>query len=120
MQKNKSAKKGDFVHAKKIYLCIDDIRTPATEKEWTIVRSYDEAINFIQNNGVPNFISFDHDLGLNLDGTIAKSGYDVAKWIIEAALDERITIPFNVHSANPVGKKNIESLLQNYFKQKMR
>lgn len=101
------------------YLYIDDLRSPATNKAWVIVRSYGEAIIFIKTYGMPNFISFDHDLGLSTDGTLAKSGYDVAKWIVEAALDDSIAIPenfhFNVHSANPVGKKNIESLLQNYL-----
>ena len=50
-------------------------------------------------------ISFDHDLGEEL------SGYDIAKYIVE------YQIPiggFKVHSANPVGRFNIEQLLTHY------
>ena len=39
---------------KKLYL--DDIRTPKTEG-WDIVRSYDEFVNYIETNGVPDVVS---------------------------------------------------------------
>jgi hypothetical protein len=45
---------------KKLYL--DDIRTPKT-KGWDIVRSYDEFVKWIEENGLPDKLSFDHDLG---------------------------------------------------------
>ncbi len=100
----------------KMYL--DDIREPQEEYD-VIVRSFDEATKYIQENGMPNFISFDHDLGLEIDGTIAKSGYDFAKWLVELSLDGLLNFSadfsFNVHSANPVGKHNIEAILNNYL-----
>ncbi|WP_350324738.1 cyclic-phosphate processing receiver domain-containing protein [Empedobacter falsenii] len=38
---------------------------------------YDDFVNYINRNGLPDFISFDHDLGLR------KTGYDCAKfWLI--------------------------------------
>ena len=104
--------------AKTIKLYLDDIREPKNEYD-VIVRSYDEAVDSISQNGIPNFISFDHDLGLNSDGTVAKSGYDFAKWLVEQSLDEILEFPedfsFYVHSANPIGKHNLESILSNYL-----
>ena len=101
----------------KLYL--DDTRTP-NDKEFKIVRSYEEAIKFIELEGFPKLISFDHDLGLKKNGKLAKTGYDLAKWIVNKDMDGQINIPkdfrFNVHSANPIGKKDIEDLLLNYLK----
>lgn len=98
---------------------LDDIREPKQAYD-VVVRSYSEAVSYIQTNGMPNYISFDHDLGANEEGTLLKSGYDLAKWLIESALDKELEFPsdfrFNVHSANPVGKKNIISLLDGYIK----
>jgi len=55
-------------------------------------------------------ISFDHDLGLEMNGT----GYDVAEWIEEAAYYNMIPrIKWNIHSANPVGRINIETAMVN-------
>jgi hypothetical protein len=93
---------------------IDDERFPI-ESDWVIVRSVDDAIQVISERGIPNFISFDHDLGDH-----AKTGYDLAKHLVEIDMDEIHKIPdgfsFYVHSQNPTGKKNIESYLDNYLK----
>lgn len=49
-------------------LFLDDIRTPNAvysspyDGGWTIVRGYEEFVNAIQKYGVPDIISFDHDL----------------------------------------------------------
>ncbi len=100
----------------KLYL--DDIRTPKND-DFIIVRSFQEATEFIQQNGIPNYISFDHDLGCDEVGTIYPNGYDFAKWLIEMDLDNTYKFPkdfkFNVHSANPIGKKNIETIINNYL-----
>jgi hypothetical protein len=94
---------------KKLYL--DDIRTPKTEG-WDIVRSYDEFVNWITENGIPDEISFDHDLDKE-----HITGYDAAKWLGKYCIDNGLPLPeFNVHSANPVGKLNIESYLYNVKK----
>ena len=100
----------------KLYL--DDIRTPKSD-DFIIVRSFEEAIKFVQKNGIPNYISFDHDLGCDDLGNIYPSGYDFAKWLIEMDLDNLYKFPkdfkFNVHSANPIGKKNIDGILNKYL-----
>lgn len=46
-----------------IKLFLDDVRNPPDDT-WVVVRSYDEFVNYIEKEGVPDFISFDHDLGL--------------------------------------------------------
>ena len=55
-------------------LFLDDVRNPKDccqympdakfyfNSEFVIVRNYDEFVNFIRKNGLPNIISFDHDL----------------------------------------------------------
>ena len=99
-----------------IMLYVDDIRNPKAPG-YTVVRSYEEAILFIEFNGIPPHISFDHDLG----EASTKTGYDLAKWIIAFDMDYnqiREDFIFNVHSANPVGAKNIVNCLDHYLKYK--
>jgi hypothetical protein len=96
----------------RIYL--DDIRTPSNEDKYVVIRSAEEAIDYIKRFGMPVFISFDHDLGQD-----CMSGYDFAKWITESCMDKTIVLPtsfsFHVHSANPVGAANIQCLLNNFL-----
>ena len=50
---------------KKLYL--DDSRVPKTEG-WDIVRTYEDFVEWITKNGLPNEVSFDHDLAeINYD-----------------------------------------------------
>ena len=97
-----------------MFLYIDDERFPKTKKDWDIVRTSDEAINYITQNGCPSYISFDHDLGGD-DTAMA-----VVKWLVEKDLDCKGFIPldfeFNVHSANPVGAANIKGYLNAYLR----
>lgn len=97
---------------------LDDLRTPIEAFD-IVVRSYKEATEYILQNGVPKFISFDHDLGIDEKEELLPSGYDFAKWLVNADAACTITLPSNftykVHSQNPVGKKNIESLLKRYL-----
>lgn len=96
---------------KLLKLYLDDLRpTPA---DYERVYDYDGFVEFIGLNGLPDFISFDHDLGLG------KTGYDCAKFMVEYCLDNNIIkINYTVHSQNPVGKENIEGLLNNFNKRK--
>lgn len=117
-------------------LFLDDIRYPIEayqytkqdvflRNDWHIVRKYEQFVNWILEKGLPEMISFDHDLAdeyyLKLDPQkcVEKTGYDCAKWLIEYCMDNNIDLPkFYCHSMNPVGKENIESLLKNFKKQK--
>lgn len=87
------------------------------ELSWIIVRNYVEFISYIEIFGMPLIISFDHDLGENESGEIAKSGLDCVKWLIDYCLDNNIEFPAHVvHSANPVGKENIQGLIGSFKK----
>ena len=102
---------------------LDDIRVPKNDYD-VIVRSFEEAINFVNQNGIPTFISFDHDLGCDEIGNILKSGYDFAKWLVDMDIENIHKFPdnftFDIHSANPIGKNNIKSILNNYLLFKVR
>lgn len=95
-------------------LYIDDIRNPKTHFDF-IARSCSEAKQIIIEHDLPVFISFDHDLGNDEDGT----GYDFLKWLIEYIQDNKLKFPnefdYTVHSANPVGKANIIQYFNCYF-----
>ena len=86
------------------------------ESEFDVVRSYNDFILYIRTNGLPEFISFDNDLGLDENGNLAPDVYATVKWLVnESGLDLK-NLTFNVHSANPVAKEQIKGLLNNYIK----
>jgi hypothetical protein len=97
---------------------LDDIRIPIENYD-VIVRSYEEAISYVNNHGIPIFISFDHDLGCDEIGNLLKNGYDFAKWLVDMDIENIHKFPdnftFNIHSANPIGRNNIKSILNNYI-----
>ena len=125
-------------------LFLDDVRIPKDaiglvpdkhnqfyfSNDWEIVTNYDDFVEYIELNGVPKFVSFDHDLGdtamdeyfrnvatngtLDYDNIKEKTGLDCAKFLVEYCTDENQPLPeYLVHSANPVGKRNIEGFLEN-------
>lgn len=116
-----------YMHAK---LGFDNILY--VNPKWHIVRSYPEFVEWITKNGLPDLISFDHDLAdgryhqnmqegnINYDSfdfneDYNKTGYHCAKFLIEVCLDQNLKLPkFFVHSMNPVGTENIQSLLDNF------
>lgn len=88
-----------------IRVWLDDIRLmpigfdywAKTAEELLVMLVYDEISE----------ISFDHDLGEGL------TGYDVAKTIEEMASNGTINpMTWNIHSANPVGRRNIEMAMK--------
>jgi hypothetical protein len=94
------------------------------QEEWIICRSYGDAIIEVLNRGFPEFISFDHDLGHD-----KYTGHELAKQLVENDLisgdkDSRQAYKFSdsfgfyVHSQNPIGKANIEGLLNNYLRRR--
>ena len=113
---------------KKLFL--DDVRTiemvydKTMESEFDIVRTYDEFVGYIEKNGLPNYISFDNDLGLGEDGKVAPDGLAAAKWLVyKSGLDLRnldfMVLSYTISmvlSANPVAAEQIKGLLNNYIK----
>lgn len=121
------------------WLFLDDFREPPShlKKVFDVVRNYDEFVDYIEWFGVPDVISFDHDL--HPEHTIFffdnggfrnppdpmfelfknKTGYDCAEWLISYC--KRTGQEFKyviVHSHNPIGQKNIFNLICNYQKHK--
>lgn len=91
----------------KTKLWIDDFRTPPDETFYW-AKTYGQAlycIDMMMRLKRIDFISFDHDLG------DIKSGYDIAKYLVEKQIPVN---EYSVHSANPVGRFNIEQLLNHY------
>ena len=106
-------------------LWLDDIRNPFVadwllqyapdyEKDEVVwVKNYTEFVDWINENGLPEMICFDHDLGESDEMT----GYDCAKWLVEYCMDNDLDLPmWDIQSANPVGRDNINGILNNYKK----
>lgn len=108
-------------------LFLDDVRDPNTFlkdiRTWTVARTYSQFVNTITEQGLPKFISFDHDLGeehylsviagdlypgkkwsdLSIEEAKTvpipyekykeKTGYDCAKWLIEYCMDHNLPFP---------------------------
>lgn len=123
-------------------LWLDDCRDPNTD-DWLVfspigrtvdvhwVKSYAEFVNWITQNGLPEGICFDHDLGKEFEINLLKkgaskklarqlkqeekTGYDAAKWLVDYCMQHSLNLPlYNIQSANPVGKENISSYLENF------
>lgn len=129
------------------YLFLDDERYPKNvtwvqlpeNVEWVIVRDFRQFVRKIEKDGLPAFISFDHDLaeehytGL-LPSTspppvpgrrpfegmynkrMAPTGYDCLYWLVETKLRPTNTPlpPCTFHTMNPVGKQNMENYARHY------
>ncbi len=92
--------------------------------EWEIVRSFNEFVSYIEENGLPELISFDHDLDfehyklenqqdIDYDKMEIKTGFHAAQWLINYCADNKLKLPnFKVHSMNLAGKRNIERILE--------
>lgn len=122
-------------------LWLDDLRDP-TQSHWAAliqrhtslgsvfwVKSFYEFINHIQTFGLPDVIWFDHDLGqeamneaINKDfkdfdysKIEEKTGYDCVRWLIDYCEENNLPLPvYYFQTANPVGRENMQSLLENY------
>jgi len=101
-----------------IGLYVDDIRplpVHYSSQEWDVARTYDEAITKLQQNKYTT-LSLDHDIASwNSEGR-EMTGYDIALWLAQRQHDN-LYIPSTilVHSANPVGVANIQSVIDRYL-----
>ena len=134
-----------------VILWLDDLRNPYLNIEGKVpthnkenseviwVCNYEDFLGWIELNGLPEVISFDHDLGEGQGYDVPtylvasgesnykiekmahdseKTGMDCAKWLVEYCMDRNnLPLPkWHIHSANPVGAANIKGLLGNYEK----
>ncbi len=118
----------------KIKVYLDDVRTP-NDKDWIVVRNYDQFVSRIKLHGLENIevISLDHDLGdkameeyytnvknnyeLNYENIVnEKTGYDCCKFLVSESMTKNIPLPqIYVHSANPIGSANMMGYINNYL-----
>ena len=119
----------------KLYL--DDFRDPRDSffykgfpiynEDWITVRNYLEFVKVVEELGIPEAVSFDHDLAdVHYEKTSfdyndenqEKTGYHCAKWLIYYCMDNNKELPaiILVHSMNPAGSQNIWSLFNSYWK----
>ncbi len=119
-------------------LFLDDIREPKEVTwiqlppvSWAVVRSYAEFVEMIVQRGMPDLISFDHDLGmehyrdyvknglktgkLDYDSYQEKTGYDCAKWLVDFCMETGKLLPkYLIHSKNGIGAANIDAYFRSY------
>lgn len=95
------------IHTDPLHLWLDDVRpAPKGYDYWALTAH--QALEVLQT-GCVGHVSLDHDLG-NSDET----GYTVANWIEDAVEAQKIPeLSWEVHSANPVGRKRIAQALRN-------
>lgn len=123
---------------------LDDVRDPfENDCEWLVfapiqtneviwVKSYNEFVAWITENGLPDGIAFDHDLAdehyaprehwddkyhpwAESQEFKEKTGMDCAKWLVDYCIDNDKPLPlFSSQSANPPGRENILRLLTNF------
>lgn len=101
--------------------------------DWTVVRSYNEFVNVITKLGLPEIVSFDHDLAdthylefhkaWNGDKTLdynnmgEKTGYHCCQYLIDYCISHKLPLPeIYIHTMNPIGRDNIQSLIDSYKK----
>lgn len=95
--------------------------------DWVVVRNYDEFVNTIQSKGMPEFITFDHDLSMehyNPDTWSdpdfkykEKTGLDCARWFLNYCKENNKRVPnYSVHSMNPVGRRNITDAFSDFLR----
>jgi hypothetical protein len=113
------------------YMLIPEATLYRTQN-WEVVRSFPEFVAHIERHGIPQMVSFDHDLAsghyeahmqqgiIDYDDLEAfekayeKTGYHCAQWLIEYCSTNQLPLPDIIlcHSMNPVGKQNIISLFK--------
>lgn len=100
---------------------LDDLRIPTdiypntNNDSWLIARTLDEFKNIIETHGVPDYISFDNDLGKSLE-----EGKDAVKWMVYDKELDISDMEFIVHSANVSGVREYIIALFNNWKKELR
>jgi hypothetical protein len=106
-------------------LCMSNI----PESDWVVVRSYNEFIDIVRERGLPDVVSFDHDLHvehiehyfkvtvptgiIEYDNLKHKTGKHCAEFLIDKwNKSTKINTPVTyIHSANIYGAEEIKKVL---------
>ena len=95
------------------------------DKDWFIVKNYLEFCKWISTNGLPDIISFDHDLADEhylydeMDAPCEqyeeKTGADALKFLLQICKQNNFKLPIiYIHTMNPVGRENMNNILNKY------
>lgn len=130
-------------------LYLDDFRNPVDSyhmfkdtiylrEGWDVVRNYEEFVVYIKENGIPDLISFDHDLAdehyvpqeywdhyedskscqeERYPDYKEKTGYDCLNFLLEILMENRKELPLPkilFHTANPVGRDNMKKSVMSF------
>jgi hypothetical protein len=106
-------------------------------ENWFVVRSFKEFVEWIQQHGLPDVVSFDHDIAIEhygipfdewVPGLYASTlerwqaeptGYNAALYLVHYCLEENKPLPTClIHTMNTVGRENIEQALKDYQRAK--
>lgn len=109
----------DFRKPEEAYKMTND---PVYLEEWIICKKYQKFIDCIEEKGLPEIISFDHDLSARMySGRISyremkvKSGYHCAIWLIEYCKENQLPLPeYKIHTVNKLGYENILKILESF------
>lgn len=89
----------------KINLYVDDLRD--CPNDFKIARTVEEAIYYLENFNI-EILSLDHDLGVDKEGNLLPTGYDLVKYICEKGLKAK---QIYLHTDNSVGRENMYQTL---------
>lgn len=96
---------------KKIKIWVDDLRPVPSGYEGT--KSVDETIALIEEiekaGGEIELLDLDHDLG-----DYAQFGGDAIK-ILDYLVERETYYPIEIHTANPVGRANMERVIERFW-----
>jgi hypothetical protein len=84
---------------------------------WIVCKTFQEAVSVVTEKGAPEYMSLDHDLGMLSEG----DGFDFVKWLVAQDMERKIDLSntsFDCHSANPAGKVQILSYLEQYIEER--
>lgn len=86
-------------------LWLDDLRQPP-DTTWEWAANFSQVTFLLDKFGAPDLMSFDHDLGITIDGDFEMNGYEIIQFISN---HRPLSYPkeVEVHSSNPVGAENI-------------
>lgn len=94
---------------------LDDIRFPPDDT-WTEFKDPYDCWDYIREYAsVITHISFDHDLWYENPFGEEVTWYDVLSWMLEYFYSNKIPLPvITLHTANPIGKSNMEWIMKSY------
>lgn len=82
-------------------------------ESYTIARTFFEGVELLENNKWDELL-LDHDLGPDsIIGEVEFTGYDIMCWLEEHP--EYIPKKITCISANPIGRKRIEQVIQKLY-----